>query len=68
MTGNAIEPKDKAKELYDQMKGFRVTNKHRKKCARVAAEHLLGLEKEFACGNPREYYLYEEVLTEIEKL
>lgn len=33
--------KEKAKEIYDKMKGFRVTNKHRKKCTLVAIDEVI---------------------------
>ena len=35
-----MTPEEKAKDLYDKMKGFRITNAHRKKCAIVAATEL----------------------------
>ncbi len=36
-----FDPKEKAQEMYNSMKGFRVTNVHRKKCARVAIEKII---------------------------
>ncbi|MBO0323505.1 hypothetical protein J0X14_14445 [Muricauda sp. CAU 1633] len=36
-----MEPKERAKEIYDKMKGFRVKNSHRKKCALVAVDIIL---------------------------
>ena len=32
---------EKAKEIYDKMKGFRVKNSHRKKCALIAVEEII---------------------------
>lgn len=32
MTINDLTAEEQLKEIYDQMKGFRVTNVHRKKC------------------------------------
>ena len=33
--------KEQAKEIYDSMKGFRVTNNHRKKCAIAAVDLVI---------------------------
>lgn len=38
-----MTPKQEAAEIYDKMKGFRVTNRHRKKCALVAVNMILNL-------------------------
>lgn len=66
-----MTPKEKAKEIYDNMKGFRVTNAHRKKCALSAIDLLIsGLPKLLPYGlqyiNNVSYW--EEVKEEIEKL
>lgn len=36
-----MTPKQKAIEIYDKMKGFRVKNSHRKKCALTAVKIIL---------------------------
>lgn len=36
-----MESKEKAQEIYDRMKGFRITNKHRKKCALVCVDEMI---------------------------
>lgn len=38
---NDLTPEEQLKEIYDQMKGFRVTNKHRKKCTIKCIEQVL---------------------------
>jgi hypothetical protein len=35
-----MTPKEKAEELFEAMKGFRVKHTHSKKCARVAVEQI----------------------------
>lgn len=37
------EPKEKALEIYEATKGFRVKNSHRKKCALVAVNECIEL-------------------------
>lgn len=71
-----MTPQEKAKEIYDQMKGFKVSNKHRKKCAKVAASHLIensafNMDEDYKddLDNPHLYENYWcEVFREIEKL
>lgn len=58
-----MTPPDKAKDIYDKMKGFRVKNTHRKKCALVAVDLLI----EYASTNLGARY-WESVKFEIEKL
>lgn len=36
-----MNPKEKAKYLFDKMKGFRVKHSHSKKCARIAVEEMI---------------------------
>lgn len=36
-----MTPQEKAKDIYDQMKGFRVKNSHRKKCALKTVEEII---------------------------
>ena len=36
-----IPPKDKAKELFDKMKGFRVKHSHSLKCAKIAVDEII---------------------------
>jgi hypothetical protein len=38
-----MTPKEKAKELFDKMKGFRVKHSHSKKCALIAVDEILNL-------------------------
>jgi len=39
-----MEPKEKAKELFDKMKGFRVKHFHSKRCALIAVDEILKIE------------------------
>ena len=55
-----MDPKSKAEELFNKMKGFRVKHSHSKKCVKVLIEEILSL------GYSRPFY--EEVLLELEKL
>lgn len=41
MSKEMLPPDEMAKNIFDSMKGFRVTHKHVKKCAIVAANLLL---------------------------
>lgn len=34
-------PKEKALKIYESMKGFRITNKHRMKCSMVLVDEML---------------------------
>jgi len=77
-----MTPKEQAKDLYDMMKGFRVTNIHRKKCALKAAEEIIeNLYQYFhrhsvwLCGvmlekwhDTKECKHWSEVIREIKKL
>jgi len=38
---NELPIKEKAKEIYDLMKGSRVKNSHRKKCALIAVDEII---------------------------
>ena len=66
-----MTPKEQAKEIYDKMKGFRVTNAHRKKCALLTVTYIINSNP---YSNPlntpihstMDYWL--EVKEEIEKL
>lgn len=66
--------KEKAKELYDKMKGFRVKNSHRKKCTLVACAEVYDLELKVGqyldeMPDKENYYAFwEDVKSEIEKL
>lgn len=60
-----MTPEEKAKEIYDKMKGFRVTNKHRKKCALVAVDEVLRNANEMSLSL-MDYY--NEVRIELESL
>lgn len=58
-----IDPKEKAKELFDKMKGFRVKHSHSKKCARIAVDEIIAI-----CTQSKFIDYWNEVKTEIEKL
>ena len=63
-----MEPAKKAKEIYDKMKGLRVKNTHRKKCALIAADEIESL---MAMMNGVGIYgaeYWQEVKNEINKL
>jgi copper chaperone CopZ len=36
-----MSPQEKAKDIYDKMKGFRVKNSHRKSCALKCADEVI---------------------------
>jgi len=57
---------DQAVEIYNKMKGFRVKNTHRKKCA-LAAVDLIIQEANDCHENYRTLY-WLDVKTEIKKL
>lgn len=58
-----MTPQEKAKELYDKMKGFRVKNTHRKKCALIAAKEVINqIHPDMA-----QYGFWEDVIEEISK-
>lgn len=59
-----MNPKEKAKDIYDKMKGFRVTNNHRKKCALIAVNEIIESMYEYHTL----YEWWQEVKQEIEKL
>lgn len=68
-----MTPQEKAKEIYDQMKGFRVKNTHRKKCALVCVQNIIGSYQEVL--KERAYHFineqidfYREVSIEINNL
>jgi len=58
-----MTPKERAKYLFDKMKGFRVKHSHSKKCAKIAVEEMLnqfkGLSKPeyvaFDCIGERQF-------------
>lgn len=61
-----LTPKEKAKELFDKMKGFRVMHSHSIKCAKVAVREIIA-----QLPNQSENHLYvywNEVLTELNNL
>lgn len=59
-----MEPKDKAKELFTKMKGFRVMHSHSLKCAKVAVNEIINL---CASGLSETQY-WNEVLKELDNL
>jgi hypothetical protein len=44
-----MTPTEKAKEMFDKMKGFRVKHTHSKKCALIAVDEILHLIKDIYC-------------------
>jgi len=55
-------PKAMAEEIYNKMKGFRVTNMHRRKTARVCVNYLI----ENAWSTDKTYWLM--VMDEVNKI
>lgn len=51
-----MTPKEKAKELFDKMKGFRVKHSHSKKCALIAVDEILNID------NIKPYILHKEII------
>ena len=65
-----MEADKKAKDIYDKMKGFRVKNAHRKRCALICVDEMIEVSKIWNStflGNER-YCELLEVKREIEKL
>ena len=65
-----MNPQEKAKDIYDKMKGFRVKNSHRKSCALKCVDEIIfeaNRWKGSYMGNKRCLFL-DEVRKEIEKL
>ena len=70
--------KEKAIEIYDEMKGFRVKNSHRKKCALAAVDMItdaletttghLAISRMDMLEVEKDFDFWEHVKTEIEKL
>ncbi len=64
-----MSPKEKAEELFQKMKGFRVKNSHSKKCALIAVEEIINSHYKLLGGvNTSIYNYWEEVKQELEKL
>ena len=65
-----MTPKEKAKEIYDDMKGFRVKNTHRKKCSLVCVDKILNCDSFFkTLDDSKEFTKYwYNVQEEISKL
>lgn len=65
-----MTPKEKATELFNAMKGFRVKHTHSKKCARICVEQIIENSSQILDGI--DYYVelnyWEEVKEEIEKI
>ncbi len=58
-----ITAQEKAEQLFQSMKGFRVKYSHTKKCVKLAIKEVLDVVED---NELRQYY--EEVLKETEKL
>lgn len=65
------EEEEVAKQIYDKMKGFRVKNSHRKKCAIETVDLIIGnlcwCDGCKECSFKTEHF-YMEVIKEIQKL
>ena len=63
-------PKEKAIELFNLMKGFRVKHSHSKKCARICVEQIIENNRETMSGIEyhQELNYWEEVKEEITKI
>lgn len=59
--------KEKAKELFDKMKGFRILHSHSKKCAKIAVNEILSTLSNFSGDNNARNY-WQDVLKEIDNL
>jgi len=67
-----MKPSEKAREIYDQMKGFRVKNSHRKTCALVCVDEIINSNPHSNPLNTNPVYstmdYWQEVKSEIEKM
>lgn len=63
-----MNPKEKAKYLFDKMKGFRVKHSHSKKCARIAVEEILKTNEDTSKYGDIFSRYWLEVLKEIDLL
>jgi hypothetical protein len=65
-----MTPKEKAKEMFDKMKGFRVKHTHSKKCAIKSIDDIIyvisGLEDSVWAKNANDFW--NEVKEELQKL
>lgn len=61
-----LTPKQKAKELFDKMKGFRILHSHSIKCAKVAVREIIAQEKHHVHHLWVEYW--NQVLIELDNL
>ena len=67
-----MEIEEKAREIYDKMKGFRVKNTHRKKCSLNLVNEMIRELKEISFAHDmymeEDINYWERVKLEIEKL
>jgi len=63
-----MEADKKAKDIYDKMKGFRVKNAHRKRCALICVDEVLLILYHNSAINGYRINYWQEVKQEIEKL
>ena len=61
-------PQEKADEIYDSMKGFRVKNTHRKKCALNAVRLVKEAFEVFRVTEPFTYREHLKYWNEVEEL
>ena len=59
-----MTPKERANELFNSMKGFRVKHSHAKRCAKNAVQLLLSTVEEQSPA----YEYYSEVLKELTEI
>ncbi len=63
-----MNPKEKAKDLFDKMNGFRISYAHRIKCAKIAVDEIMKVGQ---VEQHPEYYndeYWNEVKAELDKL
>ncbi len=63
-----MDHKEKALELFNSMKSFRVQHKHAKKCAIVACKECLAIMKNEYSDTSEAVHNWEQVLVELEKI
>jgi hypothetical protein len=69
---NKMTPQEKAKEIFDNMKGFRVTNAHRKKCSLKCCQEVMRVIHKYHihsdCSEDASIEYWAKVKDEVEKL
>jgi hypothetical protein len=62
------KPKEKAWEIFNNMKGFRVKHSHAKKCAKVCARECLNIMQNEYGDDTEPVQFMKDVLAEIENI